>query len=68
MAYLAAMTLVIKIGGEVVGSGEAVSLAADLRSLIDGGERTAIVHGGGPQATALSKQLGIPTHQVAGRR
>jgi acetylglutamate kinase len=26
------------------------------------------VHGGGPQATALQKQLGIETKQVAGRR
>lgn len=62
------MTLVIKIGGEVVGSGEAVALAADLRTLIDEGARVAIVHGGGPQASALSKQLGIVTTQVAGRR
>ncbi len=62
------MTLVIKIGGEVIGSGEASVLAVDLRTLIDEGERVAIVHGGGPQATALSKQLGIPTTQVAGRR
>jgi len=68
MAYPAVMTLVIKIGGEVVGSGEAVVLASDLRTLIDGGERVAIVHGGGPQATELSKQLGLATHQVAGRR
>ncbi len=62
------MTLVVKIGGEVIGSGEAVLLAADLRVLVDGGARVAIVHGGGPQATALQKQLGLPTQQVAGRR
>ncbi|HEY6033049.1 MAG TPA: acetylglutamate kinase, partial [Kofleriaceae bacterium] len=60
--------IVVKIGGEVIGSGEAVSLAADLRVLIDGGAKVAIVHGGGPQATALQKQLGIETKQVAGRR
>jgi acetylglutamate kinase len=60
--------IVVKIGGEVIGSGEAVSLAADLRALIDGGAKVAIVHGGGPQATALQKQLGIETKQVAGRR
>lgn len=62
------MSLVVKIGGEVVGSGEAVALAADLRTLIDSGSKVAIVHGGGPQATALQKQLGIETKQVAGRR
>ncbi|MBA3394699.1 MAG: acetylglutamate kinase [Deltaproteobacteria bacterium] len=62
------MTIVVKIGGEVVGSGEAAILAADLRILIDAGARVAIVHGGGPQATALQKQLGLETRQVAGRR
>lgn len=61
-------TFVVKIGGEVVGSGEAALLASDLRVLVDDGARVAIVHGGGPQATALQKQLGLPTHQVAGRR
>ena len=62
------MTLIVKIGGEVIGSGEANVLAADLRVLVDGGARVAIVHGGGPQATALQKQLGLETVQVAGRR
>src|SRR3569623_475279 len=62
------MSFVIKICGEVVGSGEAAVLAADLRTLVEGGARIAIVHGGGPQATALQKQLGIETRQVAGRR
>jgi acetylglutamate kinase len=60
--------LVVKIGGEVVGSGEARLLAADLRVLIDAGARVAIVHGGGPQATELQQRLGIATRQVAGRR
>ena len=59
---------IVKIGGEVVASGEAALLAADLRTLIEGGARIAIVHGGGPQATELQKQLGLPTTQVAGRR
>lgn len=65
---MTAGTIVVKIGGEVVGSGEAAILAADLRALIDGGARVAIIHGGGPQATALQQQLGLPTRQVAGRR
>jgi acetylglutamate kinase len=60
-------TIVVKIGGEVVGSGEAKVLAHDIRAIV-ANERVAIVHGGGPQATALSKQLGIATVQVAGRR
>jgi acetylglutamate kinase len=60
--------IVVKIGGEVVGSSEAATLAADLRVLVDGGARIAIVHGGGPQATDLQKRLGLSTTQVAGRR
>lgn len=62
------MSIVVKIGGEVIGSGEAKVLAADLRVLVDEGALVAVVHGGGPQATALQKQLGIETKQVAGRR
>lgn len=60
--------MVIKIGGEVISSGEAALLAADIKILVDGGARIAVVHGGGPQATALQKQLGLETVQVAGRR
>ena len=60
--------IVVKIGGEVAGSGEAAVLASDLRVLVEGGARIAIVHGGGPQATELQKRLGLPTIQIAGRR
>ena len=60
--------IVVKIGGEVIGSGEAAALAGDLRELLAGGARVAIVHGGGPQATELQKKLGIETRQIAGRR
>lgn len=62
--------IVVKVGGEVVGSGEAASIAADIAFLRKEGllARVAIVHGGGPQATALQKQLGLETKQVAGRR
>jgi len=60
--------IVVKIGGEVVGSSEAAVLAADLRVLVERGARIAIVHGGGPQATELQKRLGLTTTQIAGRR
>lgn len=63
-----ARPIVVKIGGEVVGSSEAAVLAADLRILVDAGARIAIVHGGGPQATELQKRLGLTTTQIAGRR
>jgi acetylglutamate kinase len=68
LAVTPADVLVVKIGGEVVASGEAAILARDLRDLHDAGARVAIVHGGGPQATELQKRLGIETRQVAGRR
>jgi acetylglutamate kinase len=60
--------IVIKIGGEVASSPQAAVLAGEIRGLVGTGARVAIVHGGGPQATALSKKLGLETKQVAGRR
>jgi acetylglutamate kinase len=62
------LTIVVKLGGEVVGSGAAALLGADLRALVAEGARVAVVHGGGPQVTALQQRLGIATRQVAGRR
>ncbi|MCX5744745.1 MAG: acetylglutamate kinase [Proteobacteria bacterium] len=64
---MSASMIVVKIGGEVVGSGEAALLGADLKELASA-HRIAIVHGGGPQATELQKKLGLPTTQIAGRR
>jgi len=61
-------TVVVKIGGEVVDSPEMDAIAADVRVLVEGGNRVTIVHGGGPQATALQRSLGIETRMVAGRR
>jgi len=61
-------TVVVKIGGELVESPEMEAIARDVRALLEGGHRVAIVHGGGPQATALQKRLGLETRMVAGRR
>ena len=61
-------TIVLKLGGEIVRSPELDVVAHDLRALVDGWNRVAIVHGGGPQATALQKTLGLETRMVAGRR
>jgi len=61
-------TIVLKLGGEIVQSPELDLIAADLRGLVDGFHRVAVVHGGGPQATALQGRLGIETRQIAGRR
>jgi acetylglutamate kinase len=61
-------TVVLKLGGEVVHSPALDVIAGDLRELVEGFHRVAVVHGGGPQATALQKRLGLETRQIAGRR
>jgi acetylglutamate kinase len=61
--------MVVKVGGEVVADPESLSLfARELRALSDSGTRLAVVHGGGPQATALSQRLGITPRIIGGRR
>jgi len=61
-------TLVVKLGGEVVASPEMDLLARDLRALQHQGHRVALVHGGGPQASALQKKLGLEPRIIAGKR
>jgi acetylglutamate kinase len=65
--------VVVKLGGEVVQSGGAADSAlsiicADIAELAALGWRALVVHGGGPQATALQKALGQEPLIVAGRR
>lgn len=61
--------MVIKLGGEIAASAEALdSLAQDLSLLTHVNIRIVIVHGGGPQATSLSKKLGLEPKLVQGRR
>jgi len=60
--------VVVKIGGEIVLSGGLHAVAADLAALAARGERVFLVHGGGPQATALQRALGQEPKVVAGRR
>ena len=48
--------LVLKIGGSMADS--AGALAADISSLVSSGEKVVLVHGGGPQVTALEKASG----------
>jgi acetylglutamate kinase len=59
---------VVKLGGEVVASDGLLAIAADLRALAAEGWRVVVTHGGGPQATALSKRLGIESRIIGGRR
>jgi acetylglutamate kinase len=60
--------IVVKLGGEVVGSPEMPAIAGGIRKLVEAWHRVSIVHGGGPQATALSKRLGIEPRIFAGKR
>jgi acetylglutamate kinase len=62
---------VVKLGGELLDAAHAEELraiAADTRVLLDAGRRLVFVHGGGPQTTALQKQLGQEVKIVGGRR
>ena len=61
-------TVVVKIGGEIAATPEMDAIARDVRALVEHGNRVSMVHGGGPQATALQKVLGLETRMVAGRR
>ncbi len=60
---------VVKLGGDVLARPEVLdSVAGQLALLSSLGIRIAVVHGGGPQATALSRRLGSEPRMVAGRR
>lgn len=60
---------VLKIGGEVVSSlGILKSILKDIQNLHDHGVMVVLVHGGGPQADMLSKQLGHTPMKKDGRR
>ena len=60
---------VVKLGGEVLADTRALDGIAGQVSLLSSlGIRIVVVHGGGPQATALSRRLGEEPRIVAGRR
>ena len=60
---------VVKLGGEVLADARALDRIAGQVSLLSSlGIRIVVVHGGGPQATALSRRLGEEPRIVAGRR
>jgi acetylglutamate kinase len=60
--------IVVKVGGEIVRSSALDVVAHDLAELVSRGEPVIVVHGGGPQATELQKQLGQTPNIVGGRR
>jgi acetylglutamate kinase len=62
------VVIVVKLGGEVVAGGGLAAIARDVAALAKDGARLVVSHGGGPQATALSKRLGLEPRMVGGRR
>lgn len=61
---------VIKIGGELAQDRQrlANTVGRAARAFLDAGVKVCVVHGAGPQATELSKRLGIEPKMVGGRR
>ncbi len=60
---------VVKLGGEVLAGSEVLDhVAAQIGLLHSLGIRLVVVHGGGPQASALSRRLGVEPRMAAGRR
>ncbi|MES1205590.1 MAG: acetylglutamate kinase [Pseudomonadota bacterium] len=61
--------VVVKLGGDVLVGAALLAVARDLHAAgAATGGRILVVHGGGPQATALSERLGLPPRLVGGRR
>ncbi len=61
--------IVIKFGGEVAESPEGLAnLIHSVAELHSENQDVVLVHGGGPQATALSKRLNLEPKMVGGRR
>ena len=62
-------SFVVKLGGDVISDVEALDhVAGQLGLLHSLGIRIVVVHGGGPQASALLRRLGHEPQLVAGRR
>jgi acetylglutamate kinase len=61
---------VVKIGGELAQDRPrlASTIGRAVRAFLDAGVKVCVVHGAGPQATDLSKRLGLVPNMVGGRR
>ncbi len=61
--------VVIKFGGEIVEKFQQLSnLVHSVKMLKEQGAKIVLVHGGGPYASKLSKQMGLEPKMVGGRR
>lgn len=62
-------TFVVKVGGEAVAKPRDRAAILEQLSILNGfGVRVVLIHGGGPQATALAGRLNIESTFVEGRR
>ncbi len=60
---------VVKVGGDVVQSAEQLAgLGHNVRELLDDDWDVIVLHGGGPQTTALQERLGLKSTKIGGRR
>ena len=61
--------VVVKVGGDVLlDEPQRTGLGRNVKDLVDDGARVVIIHGGGPQVTALQERMGLKAHKIAGRR
>lgn len=61
--------VVVKVGGDVLlDERQRIGLAQNVRDLVDDGARVVVIHGGGPQVTALQDKVGLKANKIAGRR
>ena len=62
-------TFVVKLGGDVIADPQALDqVTAQVALLCSLSIRTVVVHGGGPQASDVSRRMGVEPRMVAGRR
>lgn len=60
---------VVKVGGDVVQSAaQLAGLGKNVRELLDDDWDVVVLHGGGPQTTALQERLGLKAVKIGGRR
>ncbi|MSP91549.1 MAG: acetylglutamate kinase [Myxococcales bacterium] len=69
MAVSGPRRILVKVGGETLRAGpDRVRLAGDLAIVVASGALVGVVHGAGPQITALAARLGIASVMQGGRR
>jgi acetylglutamate kinase len=62
-------TVVVKVGGDVLlDEQQRTGLGRNVKDLVDRGCTVAILHGGGPQVSALQERVGLQPKKIAGRR